>query len=702
MKKQVYNAKVIVAKNSGFCFGVRRACGIVEELLGSNSGGKIYTIGDIIHNRDYIQRLESMGVKAVTEDNALDVLTKDDTLVIRAHGIPKKLHERLTSNEIGFKVVDATCPFVKKIHKIVDENSASDVDTLIFGSPEHPEVKGIAGYARGRTFIFPDVNAAKDFCEQDVNFKNNCGVLTSQTTNNPQEYEKCKKILKIAYTSLIIFDTICNVTEKRQSEARDLSSKSDIVIVVGGKSSSNTKKLYEICKENCKNVFLIENSDDIDEDEILKAAGESLDTNSGLTVCITAGASTPDDIIEEVKVRMNNTFETNSDAKNIEETKEIKEGMSFDEMLDISMKNAKPRPGEKVHGIITSVTPAAIYVDLGIKYTGVLPATEVTDDTSVDIVKEYKPGDEIDALISKYNDPEGIVNLSRKRLDSDKNWKLIADAFENNETLNGRVIEVVKGGVIMQVGPNRVFVPASQTIFPRSEAGISEEQLKTLVGNSYDIKIIDADASRRRGLGSIRKAMREEQKKLQDKVWAEIEVGKKYTGKVKSITPYGAFVDLGGVDGMVHITELSWKRIKHPSEVVKIGDTVDVFVKALDPEKKRISLGLKTEETNPWNIFKSKYAEGDVADVTIVSLVHVGAFAEIVPGVDGLIHISQISDKKIANPADELKVGEVVKAKITAIDDEIQKVSLSIRALIEPEEEAEVTEAEAASSEDAE
>lgn len=318
----------------------------------------------------------------------------------------------------------------------------------------------------------------------------------------------------------------------------------------------------------------------------------------------------------------------------------------------------------------------------------------------VDIVKEYKSGDEIDALISKYNDPEGIVNLSRKRLDSDKNWKLIADAFENNETLNGKVIEVVKGGVIMQVGPNRVFIPASQTIFPRTEAGISEEQLKTLVGNTYDIKIIDADESRRRGLGSIRKAMREEQKKLQDKVWAEIEVGKKYTGKVKSITPYGAFVDLGGVDGMVHITELSWKRIKHPSEVVKIGDTVDVYVKALDPEKKRISLGLKTEETNPWNIFKSKYAEGDVADVTIVSLVHFGAFAEIVPGVDGLIHISQISDKKIANPADELKVGEVVKAKITGIDDENQKVSLSIRALIEPEEEAEVTEAEA-SSEDA-
>lgn len=692
--------KITVAENSGFCFGVRRACGIVDELLEKNENGRIFTLGELIHNRDYIERLKARGVGIVTEDTVFDELCAGDTLVIRAHGITKELYAKLTGNSAGFRVIDATCPFVNKIHRIVDENSAPDIDTLIFGSPEHPEVVGIKSYAKGDVRIFGSAESAKELCERNVKNEKNRGILISQTTNNSEEYEKCKKILKIAYTSLIIFDTICNVTENRQTEARRLASDSDIVVVVGGKNSSNTKKLYEVCSEKCANVFLVENAAEIDESGVLDAVKDKLDTNCGITVCITAGASTPDDIIEEVKVRMNNTFETNSDAKDIEETKEIKEGMSFDEMLDISMKNAKPRPGEKVHGIITSVTPAAIYVDLGIKYTGVLPAAEVTDDPSVDIVKEYKSGDEIDALISKYNDPEGIVNLSRKRLDSDKNWKLIADAFENNETLNGKVIEVVKGGVIMQVGPNRVFIPASQTIFPRTEAGISEEQLKTLVGNTYDIKIIDADESRRRGLGSIRKAMREEQKKLQDKVWAEIEVGKKYTGKVKSITPYGAFVDLGGVDGMVHITELSWKRIKHPSEVVKIGDTVDVYVKALDPEKKRISLGLKTEETNPWNIFKSKYAEGDVADVTIVSLVHFGAFAEIVPGVDGLIHISQISDKKIANPADELKVGEVVKAKITGIDDENQKVSLSIRALIEPEEEAEVTEAEA-SSEDA-
>ena len=692
--------KITVAENSGFCFGVRRACGIVDKLLDEKKTGRIFTLGELIHNGDYIARLKARGVGVVNEKNALEELRRDDILVIRAHGITKELFAKLEGNDAGFDVIDATCPFVNKIHRIVDENSAPDVDTLIFGSPEHPEVVGIKSYAKGRVHIFPNVEAVKEFCEQNVKSQKKRGILISQTTNNAEKYEKCKKILKIAYTSLIIFDTICNVTENRQTEARKLASESDIAVVVGGKNSSNTRRLCEVCAEKCENVFAVENASELDEKKILAAAEDKLDTNCGITVCITAGASTPDDIIEEVKIRMNNTFETNSDAKDIEETKEIKEGMSFDEMLDISMKNAKPRPGEKVHGIITSVTPAAIYVDLGIKYTGVLPATEVTDDPSVDIVKEYKSGDEIDALISKYNDPEGIVNLSRKRLDSDKNWKLIADAFENNETLNGKVIEVVKGGVIMQIGPNRVFIPASQTIFPRTEAGISEEQLKTLVGNAYDIKIIDADESRRRGLGSIRKAMREEQKKLQDKVWAEIEVGKKYTGKVKSITPYGAFVDLGGVDGMVHITELSWKRIKHPSEVVKIGDTVDVYVKALDPEKKRISLGLKTEETNPWNIFKSKYAEGDVADVTIVSLVHFGAFAEIVPGVDGLIHISQISDKKIANPADELKVGEVVKAKITGIDDENQKVSLSIRALIEPEEEPEVTEAEA-SSEDA-
>ncbi len=693
------SVKIVTAKNSGFCFGVRRACDMVEELLKKNDGGNIFTLGELIHNHDYIMRLEQRGVRVVEEDEIDEKLSHGDTLVIRAHGITKQLSEKLKNAH--YNVIDATCPYVKKIHNIVDENSSENVSTIIIGNSNHPEVVGIRSYSKGEAVVLSDSDEAKAFCEENVNFGINGSILISQTTNNPKEYEKCKKVLKIKHTSLIFFDTICGVTEKRQSEAKRLSQTADIAIVIGGSKSSNTKKLYEICKENCENTFLVENADGLPIERMLQVA--RISGNCGLTVCITAGASTPDDIIEEVKIRMNNTFETNSDAKNIEETNEIKEGMSFDEMLDISMKNSKPRPGEKVKGIITSVTPAAIYVDLGIKHTGVLPASEVTDDPSIDIVKEYKCGDEIEALIAKYNDPEGIVNLSKRRLDVDKNWQLIASAFENNETLNGKVIEVVKGGVIMQVGPNRVFVPASQTIFPRSENGVTEEQLKTLVGNTYDIKIIDANDQRRRGLGSIRKAMREEQKKLQDKVWETIEVDKKYTGTVKSLTPYGAFVDLGGVDGMVHITELSWKRIKHPSEVVKVGDSVDVFVKALDLEKRRISLGLKTEDTNPWKIFTDKYAEGDDADVTIVSIVSFGAFAEIVPGVDGLIHISQISDKRVNNPADELKVGDTVKAKIVAIDAENQKVSLSIRALIEPSE-PEYTEAdaEAASEEVAE
>lgn len=689
-----------VAENAGFCFGVRRACKIVEQLLRDKSGSaRIFTLGELIHNNDYMQRLKSKGVCVLDELYDFDDSCKESTIVIRAHGTTKEVINSLKNRNVEF--VDATCPYVEKIHRIVDEDSSEDVDTVIVGDPNHPEVIGIKSYAKGKVFIYRNAKEAQADCEQKVNCDKNKAILISQTTNKAEEYEKCKKILKKTYTSLIIFDTICSVTENRQREARNLASESDVTVVVGGRGSSNSQKLYEVCKGCCENTFFAENADDLPKEELQRIANQYL--QCGITVCITAGASTPDDIIEEVKIRMNNTFETNSDAKNIETT-EIKEGMSFDEMLDISMKNSKPRPGEKVSGIITSVTPAAIYVDLGIKHTGVLPAGEVTDDPTVDIMKEYKCGDEIEAIVSKYNDPEGIVNLSKKRLDVDKNWKLIADAYENNTTLNGKVIEVVKGGVIMQVGPNRVFVPASQTIFPRSETGVTEEQLKTLVGNSYDIKIIDANDAKRRGLGSIRRVIREEQKKAQEQLWETIEVDKKYTGKVKSLTAYGAFVDIGGVDGMVHITELSWKRIKHPSEVVKVGDTVDVFVKKVDFEKKRISLGLKTEETNPWNIFMSKYAVDDVVDVTVVSLVSFGAFAEIVPGVDGLIHISQISDKKINTPADELKVGDVVKAKITEINTENQKVSLSIRALIAPvEEEAEYTESETeAASSDAE
>ncbi len=689
----INQTKITISKDSGFCFGVRRADNIVKKLHDENK--KVFIYGELIHNSDYINKLTNEGI--TTFENISEISQTDNSVcVIRTHGVTTD--EQTMLNNKFSEVVDATCPYVKKIHKIVSTHSSPDIDTIIIGKAGHPEVIGIKSYAKGDVYIFDSPESIR--CDENVNFGKKAAILVSQTTNNTENYKKCQNVLKFMYTNLKVFDTICSVTESRQSHVRKESCINDIMIVVGGTKSSNTKHLYEICCENCRNTFFCENADSLLTDEVKDTVNKLIRYNSGLSVCITAGASTPDDIIEEVKIRMNNIASDNNTAKT-----EIKEGMSFEEMLDSYTK--PPRAGERVQGVITSVTPAAIYVDLGIKQTGVLPSSEVTDDPSVDIMTEYKVGDEIEVQIVKYNDPEGIVNLSKKKLDGDKNWQVLVDAAENNTTLTGKVVEAVKGGVIMQCGANRVFIPASHTDFPRTEEGVTEEQLKSLVGNTYDIKILpDVNSQRRRAVGSIRKAASEVRKAQRDEFWAGVEVGKKYNGTVKSITPYGAFVDLGGVDGMVHITELSWKRIKHPTEVVNIGDTVDVFVKAVDVEKKRISLGLKTEETNPWNILATKYAEGDEAEVKVVSIMPFGAFAEVVPGVDGLIHISQLADRKIEKPQDVVNVGDTVTVKIMAIDYEAKKVSLSIRALLAPAaeevEEVEEVAEEAAETTDAE
>lgn len=373
----------------------------------------------------------------------------------------------------------------------------------------------------------------------------------------------------------------------------------------------------------------------------------------------------------------------------------INDGMSFEEMLDASFKTL--RTGERVKGTVTSVTPTEIHVDLGIKYTGMIPLSELTDDPTAKTEDIVKVGDEIDVVVVKPNDAEGTVLLSKKRIDADKNWDALVAAEEEGTVLTGKVIELTKGGLVMICSFGRVFIPISQTTLPRRETPYEEKDLAPFAGQTLEFKVIGTDARKKRAVGSVRAVMTERKKAAEAKFWETAEVGQTFHGTVKSITSYGAFVDLGAVDGMVHITELSWKRIKNPSEVVKVGDEIDVYIKALDPERKRISLGHRMEADNPWTILAGKYNEGDVADVKVVSLTPFGAFAEVIPGIDGLIHISQIADHKIAKPADELAVGDVVKAKITAIDYENKKVSLSIRALLEAEEpadEAEVEDAE--------
>jgi len=659
--------QIVIAENAGFCFGVRRAAENIENKIKDRiPGERVVTLGKLIHNDTYNTRLADMGVETTSEDVINDLIESASgklpvTLFIRAHGISKATENKLktgTEKNKYFRYVDCTCPYVKKIHRIADENTDEDSVFILMGTATHPEVVGILSYVHGEKHAFrlaDDLeNAIKSGELGDLHKKR--VVMVAQTTLDLGEWKKSQQKLKKLYTNPIIFDTICSVTEKRQTEANELSLSCEPMIVIGGKDSSNTAKLYEICKRNCQASYLVENAE-----ALRKILPDIKKIISRKKAGIVAGASTPADIIQEV-------------YKTMSEITEIK-AENFEEMLESSLKTLNT--GDTVTGIITSVTDAELQLDLGAKVTGVITAEQATDDPSAKLTSMFKVGDEIDAFVIRVSDVEGFATLSKKRVDSDKNWQKVIAAKENEEVLEGKVVAVNKGGVEVSVNSNRVFVPASQT-------GIAKDgDMSALVGTNVRVKIIEIKDQGKRAVASIKSVLRDERKAREKEFWDALEVGMQFTGKVKSMTSYGAFIDLGGVDGMVHTTELSWKHIKSPAEVVAIGDELTVYVKSFDAEKRRISLGYKTEETEPWHVFTSKYAVEDVASVKIVNLMPFGAFAEIVDGVDGLIHISQIAATRIAKPEDALNVGDVVDAKIIAIDDEKKKVSLSIRALLE-------------------
>ncbi len=668
---------------AGFCFGVKRASELIESTVGTTDK-HIYTLGDLIHNEDYLKFLASCGVTRLDDNVELSELDAESSLVfIRAHGALRETYEELDA--LGIEYIDTTCPYVKKIWQIViTENLRDNPYFIVIGNEDHPEIKGICSYITNapnpsKYLVVNDFHDLKNKAYLIPADSEKRKVVIAQTTQNINEWKICVKFLEKLYTNLTFFDTICCVTQNRQEDAKKIAALSDLMVVIGGKNSSNTKKLFDISSSICETVWVC-NSDSVTP-EMLKGK---------FKIGITAGASTPDRIIQEVINKMSEITNTENTAVEANEAA-ISDNMSFAEMLDKSFKTLNT--GEKVKGVITSVTPAEIHVDLGIKHTGILAFDEITDDPAFDVMSEFKVGDEITVLLMKFNDPEGTVQVSKKKVDYYSKWLTVEETFNAGEVLEGKVIEVVRGGVVIIWNGLRVFVPASQTNIPMGG------DLAQLNGTVVKFKLIEADTQKRKAVGSIRVVVREERKALAEKFWSEIEEGKVYTGKVKSITNFGAFVDLGGVDGMVHITELSWLRLKHPSEVVSIGDELTVFVKEFDKENNRISLGYKTDATNPWKIFTDAYQADDVAKVKIVSMMPFGAFAEIVPGVDGLIHISQISNKKIAKPEDVLKIGDQVEVKITEINEEAKKVSLSIRALL-PEEAVE--EAEEAAAEEAE
>ncbi len=652
--------KITLAKTAGFCFGVNRAVSMVEEL--AQKGEKVCTLGPIIHNEQLVKELSEKGVRVIDYPEEAE---EDDILVIRSHGVSAEIFER--SEKTGAKVVNATCPFVSKIHDIVRDAAQKGHVILIAGDKEHSEVIGICGNApNAQIHIFSNEEELEKIMENHQSFAEKTVTAVSQTTFNAEIWGKCQKILKKGYTNAFIFDTICNATSMRQQEAEELSKISDVMIVVGGRHSSNTAKLKDVCSANCLHTYLVSTANE------LKSEWYQDKENIG----VVAGASTPAHIIKEVIKTM---------SENLQSVEQVEDAVqkSFEEMTDEEAFEASLSAltgDQKVIGTVLAVSENEIQVDIGRGLAGYITKEEYSADPNADILKEVSVGDTMNLIIMRTNDQEGTVMLSKRRFDAIAGWDNIVAAKDSGEILTGVVKDIIKGGVTVFANGIRIFIPASQATLTKSEP------IEELKGKEVRFRIIEIGRGRR-AVGSIRNVLREEKKAAAKELWENIAVGERFTGKVKSLTSYGAFVDIGGIDGMVHISELSWQRIKNPSEVVLVGDEIEVYVKAIDTEKKKISLGFKKPEENPWVIFEKNFAVDETVKATIVSMTTYGAFARIIPGIDGLIHISQIANKHVAKPQDELTVGQEVEAKIIAVDYEKKRVSLSIRALL-PEEEA--------------
>ncbi len=646
-----------LAKSAGFCFGVSRAVDMVEQQ--AKEGKRVVTLGPIIHNRHAVKHFEDMGVQVIAQpEDAPD----GSTVVIRSHGVSKAVYQRLQNR--GVETVDATCPFVKRIHEIVSKAEAEGRLPVIIGTRSHPEVEGIAGWC-DCCRVFETPQELQNWVESGEIPADSPICMVSQTTSTESLWKLCCEIAKKQFTNLKIFDTICRATEFRQSEAAKLSSICQAMVVVGDTHSSNTGRLAMICREHCGKVVLVDNASELEPDFFSSVAD----------VGITAGASTPAWIIKEVNKTMSEIL-----------TNDAVQEESFEALLEQSIKTLNT--GDKVLGTVTGIGNTEVQVDLGTKHAGYIPYDEVSTDPSVKPEDILKVGDEIEVFVVRVNDQEGTVQLSKKKLDGMKVWDDMAVYAEEKTTVEGTITEENKGGLVANVKGIRVFIPASQS-------GIAKGgDMTGMVGKVVKLKVTEVNRARRRVIGSIRAVASEERKAAQEKIWAEIQEGAKFHGTVKSLTSYGAFVDIGGVDGMVHVSELSWNRIKNPAEVVKVGDEIDVYVISFDAEKRKISLGYKTAEMNPWNQFMTGYSVGDVCNAKVVKLMTFGAFAEILPGVDGLIHISQIADKRIGKPEDVLAEGQEVQVKITDVDAENKRISLSIRALLETADEAEEVEAE--------
>lgn len=656
--------EILTAANSGFCFGVKQAIEKTEEEIRrkaeSSSPGRIYTWGPLIHNKTVTDGLKEKGVSIL---DSLENVKPEDVIIVRSHGETKEFFEKARARNC--KIIDATCPFVKKIQQLAENAHRKGKQVVIVGDRLHPEVKGINGWCDNSAITVNSVEDAEGVLE---NHNRNLFFLVAQTTIKKELLDAVIRVFETNNVHVEVNNTICNATALRQKSCAELAEICDAMLIIGGRESSNTGKLFEISEKKCKKTFFVEKIEDLPLHQIAKCN----------KIGIAAGASTPECVIKEVIATMSE-----------------KKEMSMEELLateayDLDGAMRLPRLNEVVNGTVHQVTENGIIVDMGCKKDGIIPKEEVTLEGDQKLTDLFKAGDEIQAKVVKTDDGEGVITLSKKKLEVNEHWNEINDALENKTTITVKVLRQVNGGVIAAYKEVSGFIPLSQL----SDKYV--ENADEFIGKELPVKVTRVDLKRGRTVFSHKAILDEEKKKQIEAVWNSLNVGDVVEGTVMRFTDYGAFVDLGGIDGLLHISEISWGKLKHPQEVLQIGDRVKVKILSMNEEKGKISLGLKQTTPEPWSVIEEKYQVGQVVTGKVVQIKEYGAFVELEPGLDGLVHISEVAHKRVNDIAEELTLGQTVEAKILEIDTERKRISLSIKRTVEaPAEEAETAEEEA-------
>lgn len=712
--------QVMLAPHAGFCFGVKRAVEKAFEL--AKEGKQVCTLGELIHNQAVVKRLEEQGIGKVESLEEVG----DRSVLIRSHGVPPSFFEQM--QEQGIEYYDLTCPFVKRIHKRVE--AARNVYDLIIivGRAEHPEVVGIKGWAGEKAYVVSHAEQVQNLPDaQKV-------LIVAQTTITRELLDSVYLAARERFLDVELFDSICRTTAWRQAETREMAQKSDAVIVIGDKNSSNTQKLYEIASKFCKNTQYIESSSDLLLEKI---------SNCDI-ISIVAGASAPDWIIREVITQMSEQ-ETTQVTEEVQvapvqepnaETQEVKEEITAeatetaevagetqeaaveaaeaaeaasapeeaaqetqeesqaaqaaaqqdddakndensDFLAELEKTFVKIRRGQFIKGVVVQVSDDEVCVNIGYKSDGIIRKEDLTADGNVSPAEMFKPGDEIEAEVVTLNDGEGNVRLSRKKIESQIKWKALVEDMDPEAVYSCKVTKVIKGGVLSKLEGYDAFIPASQLSLKYVE------DLSTFVGQTLDVKVIDVDKRQKRFVLSHKEILKKQAEEEEKKLFESFEKGAVIKGVVKRLTDFGAFVDVGGVDGLLHITDISWVRIKHPKDVLSENQEIEVKILNVDPEKKKISLGYKQLQPKPWDLAPEKYHVGDIVEGKVVRIAPFGAFVELEPTIDGLVHISQVVDRRIEKVEDVLSLGQVITAKVLDVNAEKKRISLSMRALIE-------------------